>query len=193
MDRREALRRLALIAGGTASLSTLPAVVSGCHGGDGEGWEPEVLTAHQNDLVISMSDHIIPRTETAGARDVYVNRFIDTLLGESFLPEERETFLKGLDGTEERCKQEQGLGFLDCSFEQQRDFLSSLDDLAFDNSGDNEGQVPSFFRRFKELTLIGYYTSEVGASEELKINIIPGRYDGCVPYKEVGRAWSQEV
>ena len=49
---------------------------------------------------------------------------------------------------------------------------------------------PPFFRQLKELTLAGYYTSEVGASQELRWNPAPGRYDPDVPFSEVGRAWA---
>lgn len=49
---------------------------------------------------------------------------------------------------------------------------------------------PPFFRQLKELTLAGYYTSEVGASQELRWNPAPGRYDPDVPFSEIGRAWA---
>ena len=42
----------------------------------------------------------------------------------------------------------------------------------------------------KELTLVGYYTSEVGATQELRYERAPGRYDGCMPYEDLGRAWA---
>lgn len=58
---------------------------------------------------------------------------------------------------------------------------------------DHEGDVtgdPSFFHMLKELTLVGYYTSEVGATEELRFVQVPGRWEGCVPFEEVGRTWA---
>ena len=47
-----------------------------------------------------------------------------------------------------------------------------------------------FFRQLKELTLAGYYTSEVGATQELQWIAAPGRYDPDVPLSDVGRAWA---
>ena len=47
-----------------------------------------------------------------------------------------------------------------------------------------------FFRTMKELTLLGYYTSQIGATQELKYAQVPGRFDGCVPFSSIGRAWS---
>ena len=49
---------------------------------------------------------------------------------------------------------------------------------------------PSFYRQLKELTVAGYYTSEVGASQELQFNAVMGRYDPDVPLAEIGRAWA---
>ncbi|WP_420455978.1 gluconate 2-dehydrogenase subunit 3 family protein [Rubrivirga sp.] len=53
-----------------------------------------------------------------------------------------------------------------------------------------EAAPPPFFRQLKELTLAGYYTSEVGATQELQWLAAPGRYDADVPLSEVGRAWA---
>jgi gluconate 2-dehydrogenase gamma chain len=47
----------------------------------------------------------------------------------------------------------------------------------------------SFFRTLKELVLVGYYTSEVGATQELRENPI-GIWRADVPYSEIGRAWA---
>ena len=49
---------------------------------------------------------------------------------------------------------------------------------------------PSFYRQVKELTVAGYYTSEVGATQELQFNAVMGRYDADVPLAEIGRAWA---
>ena len=51
-------------------------------------------------------------------------------------------------------------------------------------------QGPPFFRMLKELTLAGYYTSEIGATQELQWLPSPGRYDADVPLSDVGRAWA---
>jgi hypothetical protein len=52
-----------------------------------------------------------------------------------------------------------------------------------------EPPVP-FWRTMKELTLVGYYTSEPGATKELRYEATPARYDACVPLAKIGRAWS---
>ena len=47
-----------------------------------------------------------------------------------------------------------------------------------------------FFPWLKELTVVGYYTSEIGATQELRYVHVAGQYDGDVPYRKVGRAYS---
>lgn len=49
---------------------------------------------------------------------------------------------------------------------------------------------PPFFRTLKELTLAGYYTSEIGATQELQWGHLVGRYDADLPLSEVGRTWA---
>lgn len=57
------------------------------------------------------------------------------------------------------------------------------------HEGDQTGN-PSFFRMLKELTLVGYYTSEAGAGEELRFVQVPGRWEACMPLEDVGRTWA---
>jgi hypothetical protein len=47
-----------------------------------------------------------------------------------------------------------------------------------------------FFRTLKELTLLGYFTSEIGATQALNYVQVPGRYEPCVPYKEGEKAFA---
>jgi hypothetical protein len=42
----------------------------------------------------------------------------------------------------------------------------------------------------KELTLWGFFSSEIGATQALRYVAIPGRYEGCIPYKKGDKAWA---
>jgi hypothetical protein len=50
-----------------------------------------------------------------------------------------------------------------------------------------------YFRMMKELALLGYFTSEVGATQALRYVESPGRYDPCVPYKPGDRDWASHA
>jgi len=47
-----------------------------------------------------------------------------------------------------------------------------------------------YFRMMKELALLGYFTSEIGATQALRYVESPGRFDPCVPYTGGEKAWA---
>ncbi|MFB6230669.1 MAG: gluconate 2-dehydrogenase subunit 3 family protein [Salinibacter sp.] len=191
MNRRQALGRVGALLGGIVSAPTVAGVLSGCERISGPDWAPQTLTAEQNEMVDTIAEIIIPTTDTPGASAANVNRFIDALVGESYLPKDRDRFLRGLDDLNTRCKEKYGASFTECTGEQQRALVGELDDEKFGaDAPEFDRENPPFFRMMKELTIIGYYTSEVGATQELKTSIVPGYYDGDVPYEKIGRAWS---
>jgi len=192
ISRRQALRRVGALLGGLVSAPTIAGVMGGCTRESGPEWSPDALTAAQNEMVDAISEIIIPATDTPGARAANVNRFVDAMVGESYLPEDRERFLRGLDHLDARCQDEHGASFIDLDAPQQRSLVGELDDNAFGPGAPAfDPDAPPFFRMMKELTIVGYYTSKIGATEELKLNIVPGRHEGDVPYDEIGRAWAQ--
>lgn len=193
MNRREAIKKLAFLTGGALSMSTVSAILSGCSSSGSGSFSPQTLSSVQNELVTVISELIIPETDTPGARAAGVNRFIDYMLTEWNTEEERNQFLSGLDHVDEVSSNEFEKNFLELSKTDQTNVLKLLEKEAqnkpVDVPGTNTG-ADHFFPMMKEYTIVGYYTSEIGASQELRTNIIPGRYDGCMPYSEVGRAWA---
>ncbi len=207
IDRREALRRAALLLGGALAAPTVAGVLAGCQAArvpDG-AWAPRALTRAQAELVAAMAEHILPETDTPGARAAGVHRFIDAMLAESCPPLERERFLAGLAEVDARAGRTSGHPFLQCAPADQRALLDVLDREAFaattsppdrapetpgSRPGSDTGPAVPFFRTLKDLTLLGYYTSEIGATRELHHAPVPGRYDGCVPLAQVGRTWA---
>lgn len=165
IDRREALRRTALVLAG---------ILAGCEARrtPAAAWRPRVLDSDQTELLATIAEHILPETDTPGARAVGVHRFIDAMVAESYGAEERRQFLTALTAFDHGA-------FLSRSASDQRALLTELD-----RAGD------PFFRSLKELTLVGYYTSEIGATRELHHAPVPGRYDGCVPLAQIGRTWA---
>ena len=191
INRRQALRRVGALLGGIVSAPTVAGMLSGCERMAGPDWSPQTLTAAQNQMVDTISEIIIPTTDTPGASAANVNRFIDAMVGESYQPEDRERFLQGLEDLDARCKDDYGSPFVECTEEQQQALVGELDDQYFGSDAPEfDRDAPPFFRMMKELVIIGYYTSEIGATQELKTNIVPGYYNGDVSYNEVGRAWA---
>jgi len=155
-------------------------------------YAPKTLDPHQNATVIAMTDVILPATETPGAKGAKVNEFIDVILTDWATATERQSFLAGLANVDERSITLFGKPFVDTSTAQQEVLLRAMDDewvrqesvpkprtTAYQKR-DQQLNDP-FFGVFKRLTLVGYYTSEIGFSQELKEEIIPGSYHGCQP------------
>jgi len=176
MDRREALRRAALMLGGVISAPVITGVLAGC---GGKGRRSGVLSAEQLEFVATIADHIIPETDTPGARAVGVHEFIDAMLAEAYAAEERQRFVAGLADVDRRARSAHGRSFMECPAAEQLAVLETLD-----------GAADPAFRALKELTVVGYYTSEIGATRELHHEPVPGRYDGCVPLAKIGRTWA---
>ena len=189
IDRREALRRAALLIGGMLSAPTIAGVLAGCESrhADATTFVPRALTEDQLELVATMAEHILPTTDTPGARAVGVHRFIDTMLAEYYPAADTQRFVSGLADVDARAHRLAERRFLDCSPAQQVALLETLDREAFSMLA---AAPTPFFRTLKELTLVGYYTSQPGATQELKYARVPGRFSGCVPLTAVGRTWS---
>jgi hypothetical protein len=183
-----------MLAAGAAlpALSTdMFALFRGAHPAD--GYAPRTLNPHQNATVVAMIDQIIPETDTPGAKGARVNEFIDVILTEWANDTERKNFLDGLAGVDKKSNELFAKGFADASPPQQLALLRALDEAAAFESAirpprrDDEVENPyrqldgNFFSVFKNITLHGYYTSEIGFTQELKLEIIPGAQHGCIP------------
>jgi glucoside 3-dehydrogenase (cytochrome c) hitch-hiker subunit len=156
------------------------------------GYTLQTFSPHQNSTVVAMIDLIIPETDTPGAKATRVNEFMDVILTEWATEEERARFLRGLDDVDGQCSKLFGKQFVEASIAQQTALMQSLDDSVdwlhgpptdpADANVDNTfSQLRGeFFRSFKLMTIHGYYTSEIGMSQELQREIIPGAYHGCV-------------
>ena len=156
------------------------------------GYGLRTLTLQQDAVVVAMIDLIIPATETPGAKAARVNEFMDVILTDWATPDERERFLAGLDDVDTQANAVFGKNFLDASVIQQTALLQALDDSVdwarglptepAVSSGQPFNQLRGeFFRSFKLMTIHGYYTSEIGQTQELKREIIPGAFHGCAP------------
>ncbi len=160
----------------------------------------QTLDVHQNETVVAMMDLIIPATDTPGAKEAKVNEFVDVILTGWATPAERDRLLAGLGDVDRLSGTLFSKKFVEASTEQQTALLRSLDDAVDwahgpDSNEDGDGSIEydmrlrgEFFRVFKALTLYGYYTSEIGFTQELKKEIIPGAQHGCVPLPAGKRA-----
>lgn len=192
MDRREALRRTALLMGGAISAPAIMGILKGCAPKPTIDWKPAFLTEPQGILVTQVAEIIIPKTDTAGAKEVGVPGFIDSILKDVFTKEEQDKFIASLNAFDEASKKEKGDPFIELSTEDQTAFFKKLHDAVVQDKSENAPAYRSFIMTAKELTMLGYFTSEVGATKVLQYEAVPGAYKGCIPLKEAGngKTWA---
>ena len=185
MNRRDALRGISLLMGSAITPTVAHAVLAG-YRAPMPGQAARTLTTRQSELVATLTELIIPATDTPGALGARVDAFIDGLLTDVVTAEERTRFLAGLADVDARARAAHDIAFLECTAQQQVAILARLE-----MDAERAGEDPRpFFSWLKELTLVGYYTSEIGASQELSYVHVAGDYDGNLPYEKVGRAYS---
>jgi gluconate 2-dehydrogenase gamma chain len=199
MDRREALQKASLILGYAITGPTLAGVLSGCKATPEASFTPVFFSNEQGVLIEILAEIIIPKTDTPGAKEAGVAQFIDTLIANVYTQEQKEKFIADLVAFDAGAKESVGNSFIECTAEAQAQYFETQHTNAINaatevgptgwwNAGSG-GDKP-FVLNVKELVLVGYFTSEAGATKALQYNPVPGPFRGCVPLAEVGKAWA---
>jgi hypothetical protein len=173
MERRDFLRALA----SSAALSLLPSdralaawsrVAAGASPTNG-------LHDAQMALVRAVADTILPRTASPSATDVGVHDFVNVIVAEYSKDDERTAFLAGLDAIDARAKSESGAAFADLSPDARGKTIASLE------TGSRDAEPARTYWRLKGLVVHGYFTSEPVMKQVLKVEVMPGRFEGAAP------------
>jgi hypothetical protein len=187
MNRRDALQLVAVMMGGLISAPTLAALTDGpLHPADASGF---TLTAEQENLLAEICETIIPATDTPGAKDAQVEKFIVTLLRDCYPKEAQDRFMAGMERVDRESKSLFGKPFAQAQPEQRISVLKMEEANAAADRKAGVKDTP-FFTMAKELTLFGFFTSEPGATKVLEYQWVPGKYEGCIPLKPGQRAWA---
>ncbi|KAA6432803.1 gluconate 2-dehydrogenase subunit 3 family protein [Dyadobacter flavalbus] len=198
MKRREAISRVALLMGGALSAPTMLAFLEGCKSANETSTGISFpFSADRQALVSEVAEIIIPKTDTPGAKDAKVGEFIEKMLKDCYAEKDQSSFNEGMKELEKR-------DFMKASPADQTKILKEMEAAARTESAKageekkkyteagkeyTDAGVP-FFQLVKELTLLGYFTSEVGATQALEYVAVPGRYDGCIDLKPGQKAWA---
>ncbi|QJX48093.1 gluconate 2-dehydrogenase subunit 3 family protein [Hymenobacter taeanensis] len=199
MNRRDALARVALLMGGAViggdyflTSCSSPAEEKAKKGTAKETkQEKPFLSPDQVAYLNEVGETILPTTATPGAKAADVGSFMAVMVRDCYKPEDQQIFLKGLNTLEQASMKKNGKGFLESDAAQRTALLTALDAEQKNYGKTKTLEAPNhYFRMIKELTMLGYFTSEVGSTQALRYLPIPGKYEGCVPYKKGDRAWA---
>lgn len=179
MNRRTAVERITLLLGGGALSSQLTAGLMGQVLNTGVGASVPVDEGTRL-LLAEVADVIIPTTDTPGAKAAGVEQFIIRLMRDCYEREEQEIFYAGLARLDTASKADNG-GKVFVELD-----LAGKNAMVQKTTQDNK----AFFKLMKELTVSGYFISEIGATQALAYLPIPGQFLGDVPLKPGQKAWA---
>jgi hypothetical protein len=181
LPRREALQRLALLVGATLSLPVQAALR-----GETTAGVPLVFSDTQNKLVADLADVILPATDTPGAKDAGVHQFIGHVIGHCTVSDQQDLFLKGLQQTDALSQAAYQKTFSQLGVPERTEIVKQL----------TQREKP-FFLILRELTIVGYFTSEAGATQTLAYlphsGAVPGRHSPETGSKGLGHLTEQPV
>lgn len=185
MNRREAVQHISVLLGGT--ILGANAFVS-CKSNDNS-----VVTFSKKDVTLldEIADTILPPTKTPGAKAAEVGQFMTVIVNDCYDERDQKIFRDGMKKIQNLSEKEYNNKFTDIKPEQRNTLLVKLDNEQKEAQKTWQADQPKhYFRLMKELTLLGYFTSEIGCTQARRYIETPGRYDACIPYKTGDKAWA---
>jgi hypothetical protein len=207
--------RVAALMGSSLSAPTLAALLTACDKkADNKGDQGESAKAKFSPdterLVDEAAETILPATSTPGAKAAGVGPWIVMMMNECYPERDRAHFIEGINSLDKSAETAYKKSFLDCSAaertevlkkveteavayrkkqQEEADALRKKDPNYYEANDSSERPLAHYFLTLKELTMLGYFTSEPGSTQALEYVPVPGRYDGCIDMKPGQKAW----
>jgi hypothetical protein len=193
MDRRQALSRVGLLLGGTVVGASY--FLEGCKPEGKKLSSVNDFSAEDIAYLDEVADTILPTTSSSpGAKAAKVGAFMTVMVRDCYTEKQQKTFMEGMSKLNDASKKKFDKVYMEITPEQRTELLNELDkeQKAFTakQTKDETEKDPHYFRMMKELTLLGYFTSEIGATKALRYVESPGKYDGNYDYKKGDKAWA---
>ena len=186
MHRREAVQYISLLLGGT--LVGANAFLTGCKT---DSKEKKAFDENDYAFLNEVADTILPTTSTPGAKAANVGQFMTVMGNDCYDAKDQEVFKEGMKKLNDFSNKKFDKDFMKLTPQQRTELLVALDNEQKEYmKTKKEGEPAHYFRMMKELTLLGYFTSEIGTTKARRHTPVPGRYEGCIPYKKGDKAFS---
>jgi hypothetical protein len=156
-------------------------------------------------LLDEIAETILPATSRPGAKAAKTGAFMALMVTEAYTPRNQQIFRDGMRQLDEACRAAaNGATFMQATPAERLRLLEELDReqrTATEERADprrsrapvsatDDDEPRHYFRLMKELTLLGYFTSEVGYRQAMRYIETPGRFDPCVPLAPGDRSWA---
>ncbi|CAM3741319.1 gluconate 2-dehydrogenase subunit 3 family protein [Flavobacterium chungbukense] len=185
MERREALKKFAYLLGGALSASTMGVLFESFTVFDPTN-NTYIFSSTDEEILAEFSEIILPTTAASpGAKDSGVGAFIPLVIKECYPPDLQKVFKNGFDNMLVKSKTKFNKEFLNLNNDEKKLLITDLRQESIDNN-----KEPSFFLIARDLTLLGYFSSEIGCTIAREYLPIPGKYDGNVDYVAGQKAWA---
>jgi hypothetical protein len=210
MTRREAVQRVAALLGGVAliggdrlfAFSFEPAVIE-----KAMAQGTSAFTAADMALLDEIAETILPETSTPGAKAAKVGAFMALMVSEAYDERARQVFHQGLRQLEDACRQAHAVPFMQASAAQRLSLVEALDReqhavmedrvpkrrVRAPGSAAESDEPVHYFRMIKQLTLLGYFTSEIGYTRAMRYIESPGRFDPNAPHSPGDKSWASHA
>lgn len=189
MQRRKAIRNLIFWGiGGTSMLTGIRCMPS-------NGTTDIAYLEKNIELLAAISDVIIPTTDTPGAKDAGVDRFIVQIIKDCVDVKTKNHFINGLKALQGYSLDSYSKPFTKCSIQEKEQIIAKFEKMSFFNNSTlrkirNRLIGKPFFVMLKEYIIEGYCSSELGATQGLSYVMIPGSYKGKIKIEEGQKAWA---
>jgi len=183
MNRRDALKSVVLMMGGTMVGANV--ILTGCAPDEqivGLEFSPKDIA-----FLDEIGESIIPTTDTPGAKAVGIGGFMVMMVKDTYNSEQQTAFVDGLNFIRKDFKSSKGSDFMEATLEERTAYLNELKAKA---AADAEDKNAGVIKMLQDLTVLGYFTSEVGATQQLRYYEVPGKYDPCIEYKAGEKAYA---
>jgi hypothetical protein len=205
MDRREVLRTITYMTGFAVSAPVASALLSGCKAEptpEGTTYQPEFLNEEEFSFISEVSEGILPKTDTPGAKEVGVPEYIDRVVAQIYAPEDQERFRQGLKELMDKANTELGKPITDLTSAELNTYVAGLDtgmkaqwetwEATPPASEEEARQRYNAFQDLKQLTIGGYFSTQEVATTQLAYDPVPGEWIGCGNLQDLtgGKAWA---
>jgi hypothetical protein len=181
MDRRELLKMVALATGGVVIGGEF--FLAGCK--NKEAGPGMAFTDEDIKFLDEVAETIIPKTDTPGAKDAEVGKFMTVMVNDCYDETDQKIFHEGMKKLDEACRKMHANGYMKTDAAHRKELLTALDKEARDYAKAKKPDDPNhYFSLMKQLTLLGFFTSKPALEQCFNYKQVPGHYDGAVPYKK---------
>lgn len=201
MERRELLKMIALLTGSVMIGGN--ALLTGCSSTPKAG-QQHLFSKEDIDFLNEVAETILPETTTPGAKAANAGQFMTVMVTDCYETKDQSAFQQGIKQLDAACLKMHQTGFMKASAAQRLSLLVALDKEAKTyqskkgaleeterkKNRDFPGLSNHYFLMMKQLTMLGYFTSEAGCTQALRYIAVPGKYEGSVPYKKGDKAWA---